>query len=145
MMMLMGGMGGMGMGGVGMGGYGGFSPIPSGYGPPTGHGPGLAPAPGYGTGSIPGNVWPGMSGGYGPGAPPVATKPYGHGFVDNRKWLLHELVGATNIPGESKKEPESSGCKAGYSIFPNSTNCCDNNTRLRCCHTPGEPDTEFCS
>merc|ERR1719153_1151837 len=81
------GMGGMGMGGMGMGGYGGFSPIPGGYGAPApvgygstgpapgptsgygpapvqpGYGPGLAPAPGYGTGSIPGNAWPGMSGG----------------------------------------------------------------------------------
>merc|ERR1719369_360893 len=148
----MGGMGGMGMGGLGMGGYGGLSPIPGGYGPPApvGYGPtgpvpvpipGYAPAPGYGSGSMPGNVWPGTSGGTAPYA-----KRFGPGYVNNRKWLLHELAGAKNVPGKSKKEPESSECKSGYSIYPNETNCCDSPAGpARCCHTLGEPDTVFCS
>merc|ERR1719153_1180247 len=164
----MGGMGGMGMGGMGglgMGGHGGLSPIPGGYGSPApvgygptgpvpvpipgygpapslpGYGPGFAPAPGYGSGSMPGNVWPGTSGGTAPYA-----KRFGPGYVNNRKWLLHELAGANNVPGKSKKEPESSECKSGYSIYPNETNCCDSPAGpARCCHTVGEPDTVFCS
>merc|ERR1719369_96450 len=142
----MGGMGGMGMGGMGMGGYGGLSPIPGGYGSPApvGYGPTgpvPVPIPGYGSGSMPGNVWPGTSGGTAPYA-----KRFGPGYVNNRKWLLHELAGANNVPGKSKKEPESSECKSGYSIYPNETNCCDSPAGpARCCHTMGEPDTVFCS